>query len=129
RLLVESHTSGVRRGPSAGLEQADAANRMAGFVIVAVVTHPAGGWFSDGLGPIPVLTVVYAARTAGPAVQSFTPDLRAWGTIVFLSMAAALGAGSGATFAWWARWRRPARAARSPVWSVLPVVWAGSSPR
>ena len=99
RLLVESHTSGVRRGPSAGLEQADAANRMAGFVIVAVVTHPAGGWFSDGLGPIPVLTVVYAARTAGPAVQSFTPDLRAWGTIVFLSMAAALGAGSGATFA------------------------------
>ena len=82
-----------------GLEQADAANRMAGFVIVAVVMRPVGGWFSDRLGPIPVLTVVYAALTAAAAVQSFTPDLRPWGTIAFLSMAAALGAGSGATFA------------------------------
>jgi NNP family nitrate/nitrite transporter-like MFS transporter len=72
---------------------------MAGFVIVAVVMRPVGGWFSDRLGPIPVLTVVYAALTAGAAVQSFTPDLRPWGTIAFLSMAAALGAGSGATFA------------------------------
>jgi NNP family nitrate/nitrite transporter-like MFS transporter len=63
------------------------------------VIRPVGGWFSDRLGPIPVLTVVYAALTAAAAVQSFTPDLRPWGTIVFLSMAAALGAGSGATFA------------------------------
>jgi NNP family nitrate/nitrite transporter-like MFS transporter len=30
-----------------GLEQADAANRMAGFVLVAVVMRPAGGWLSD----------------------------------------------------------------------------------
>jgi MFS transporter, NNP family, nitrate/nitrite transporter len=82
-----------------GLEQADAANRMAGFVIVAVVMRPVGGWFSDRVGPIPVLTVVYAVLTAGAIVQSFTPDLRPLGTIAFLSMAAALGAGSGATFA------------------------------
>jgi NNP family nitrate/nitrite transporter-like MFS transporter len=82
-----------------GLEQADAANRMAGFVIVAVVMRPVGGWLSDRLGPIPVLTAVYAVLTAGAAVQSFTPPLMPLGTIAFLSMAAALGAGSGATFA------------------------------
>lgn len=82
-----------------GLEQADAANRMAGFVIVAVVMRPVGGWFSDRLGPIPVLTAVYAVLTAGATVQSFTPSLMPLGTIAFMSMAAAVGAGSGATFA------------------------------
>jgi len=82
-----------------GLEQADAANRMAGFVIVAVVMRPVGGWFSDRVGPIPVLTAVYAVLTVGATVQSFTPTLMPLGTIAFLSMAAALGAGSGATFA------------------------------
>jgi len=82
-----------------GLTQADAANRMAGFVIVAVVLRPVGGWLSDRLGPIPVLTGVYAVLTAGAFVQSFTPDLMPLGTIAFLTMAGALGAGSGATFA------------------------------
>src|SRR5665811_1359213 len=82
-----------------GLEQGDAANRMAGFVIVAVVMRPVGGWLSDRVGPIPVLTAVYAVLTAGATLQSFTPDLMPLGTIAFLSMAAAVGAGSGATFA------------------------------
>ena len=82
-----------------GLTQADAANRMAGFVVVAVLLRPVGGWLSDRLGPIPVLTGVYSVLTAGAVVQSFTPDLMPLGTIAFLTMAGALGAGSGATFA------------------------------
>jgi NNP family nitrate/nitrite transporter-like MFS transporter len=82
-----------------GLDQADAANRMAGFVIVAVVMRPVGGWLSDRVGPVPVLTAVYAVLAAGAIVQSFTPSLMPVGTIAFLGMAAALGAGSGATFA------------------------------
>lgn len=82
-----------------GLSQTDAANRMAGFVLLAVVARPVGGWLSDKLGPIPVLTGVYAVLTVGAILQSFTPDLRPLGTIAFLTMAAALGAGSGATFA------------------------------
>lgn len=86
-----------------GLTQADAANRMAGFVVVAVLLRPVGGWLSDRLGPIPVLTAVYAVLTAGAVVQSFTPDLMPLGTIAFLTMAGALGAGSGATFALVAR--------------------------
>jgi MFS transporter, NNP family, nitrate/nitrite transporter len=37
--------------------------------------------------------------TCGAVVQSFTPSLMPIGTIAFLGMAAALGMGSGATFA------------------------------
>jgi NNP family nitrate/nitrite transporter-like MFS transporter len=72
---------------------------MAGFVLLAVVMRPVGGWLSDRLGPIPVLTGVYAVLTAGAVLQSFTLNLMPLGTIAFLTMAAALGAGSGATFA------------------------------
>ena len=38
-----------------GLTPADAANRMAGFVVVAVIMRPVGGWLSDRFGPVPVL--------------------------------------------------------------------------
>ncbi|HET7474480.1 MAG TPA: MFS transporter [Dermatophilaceae bacterium] len=86
-----------------GLEQADAANRMAGFVLLAVVMRPFGGWLSDRIGPIAVLGGVFAVVATGAAVQATTPDLVPLGTIAFLSMAAALGAGSGATFALVAR--------------------------
>jgi MFS transporter, NNP family, nitrate/nitrite transporter len=82
-----------------GLTQADAANRMAGFVLLAVLMRPVGGWLSDRVGPVRVLVGVFAVVTAGAAVAAFTPELMPVGTIAFLSMAAALGAGSGAVFA------------------------------
>ncbi|GFH38010.1 NarK/NasA family nitrate transporter [Streptomyces pacificus] len=82
-----------------GLTQADAANRMAGFVVLAVAMRPVGGWLSDRLGPVRVLAGSLAVVVAGAVVQSFTPPLAAVGTLAFLAMAAALGAGSGAAFA------------------------------
>ncbi|MFD5661587.1 MFS transporter [Streptomyces hirsutus] len=82
-----------------GLTQADAANRMAGFVLLAVAMRPMGGWLSDRLGPVRVLAGSLAVVVAGALVQSFTPPLAPVGTVAFLAMAAALGAGSGATFA------------------------------
>ncbi|WP_435854049.1 MFS transporter [Streptomyces sparsogenes] len=82
-----------------GLAQADAANRMAGFVLLAVVTRPIGGWLSDRVGPVRVLAATLATVLAAAFVQSFTPPLAPVGTIAFLAMAAALGAGSGAVFA------------------------------
>jgi MFS transporter, NNP family, nitrate/nitrite transporter len=82
-----------------GLTQADAANRMAGFVLLAVLMRPVGGWLADRLGSVPVLAAAFAVVVAGAAVQATTPSLRPLGTIAFLAMAAALGAGSGATFA------------------------------
>ena len=82
-----------------GLTQADAANRMAGFVLVAVLMRPVGGWLSDRLGPIRVLAAALAVVVVGASVQAFEPPLMPLGTVAFLSMAAALGAGSGAVFA------------------------------
>ncbi|MFF0572886.1 MFS transporter [Streptosporangium saharense] len=81
------------------LTQADAANRMAGFVLLAVVMRPIGGWLSDRFTPTRVLAVTLLVVVVGATVQAFTPGLAPLGTIAFLSMAAALGAGSGATFA------------------------------
>ncbi|MEV0027964.1 MFS transporter [Nocardia sp. NPDC050793] len=82
-----------------GLSQADAANRMAGFVVLAVLMRPAGGWLSDHFGPVRILAAGLAVVTAAAVVQAFTPALMPVATLAFLSMAAALGAGSGAVFA------------------------------
>lgn len=82
-----------------GLEAADAANRTAGFVILAVVCRPLGGILSDKVGGIAVNVVCFGVVTLGAAVIAFEPALVPGATIAFLAMAAALGASSGATFA------------------------------
>jgi NNP family nitrate/nitrite transporter-like MFS transporter len=91
------------------LSAADAANRMAGFVAVAVIMRPVGGWLSDRFGPVPVLAGCYAVVAVGAAVAATTPLLQPVGTAAFLAMAAALGGGSGATFALVAKVTDPAR--------------------
>jgi NNP family nitrate/nitrite transporter-like MFS transporter len=102
-----------------GLAQADAANRMAGFVLLAVAARPVGGWLSDRFGPDRVLTVALAVVTAGAAGQALTPSLVPAATVAFLAMAAALGAASGAVFALVAQQSPPAR-----VGSVTGIVGA-----
>jgi NNP family nitrate/nitrite transporter-like MFS transporter len=84
---------------SYGLTQSDAANKMAGFVVVAVAMRPLGGWLSDRIHPTSVLAAAFAVVTVCAAVQSSTPDLVPVSTIAFLTMAGALGAASGAVFA------------------------------
>jgi len=92
-----------------GLDAADAANRMAGFVVVAVLMRPVGGWLSDRFGAVPVLAGGYAVVVGGAAVAATTPLLEHVGTAAFLAMAAALGSGSGATFALIAKVTDPSR--------------------
>lgn len=92
-----------------GLTVADAANRMAGFVLIAVVMRPVGGWLSDRFGAIPVLATSYAVVVLGAAIAAGTPPLEGIGTVAFLAMAAALGAGSGGTFALVAAVTAPSR--------------------
>jgi MFS transporter, NNP family, nitrate/nitrite transporter len=92
-----------------GLDPADAANRMAGFVVIAVLMRPTGGWLSDRLGSLPVLTGVFAVVAVCAGISAGTPPLDGIGTVAFLVMAAALGAGSGATFALVAAVTDPAR--------------------
>jgi NNP family nitrate/nitrite transporter-like MFS transporter len=91
------------------LDPAGAANRMAGFVAVAVVMRPVGGTLSDRFGAIPVLATGFAVVVVGATVAATHPPVDSVGAAAFLSMAAALGCGSGATFALVARVVDPAK--------------------
>jgi NNP family nitrate/nitrite transporter-like MFS transporter len=86
-----------------------AANRMAGFVIVAVVMRPVGGWLADRWGAVPVLASGYAVVVVAAGVAATNPILEPVGAVAFLAMAAALGSSSGATFALIAQVTDPAR--------------------
>jgi NNP family nitrate/nitrite transporter-like MFS transporter len=81
------------------LTQADAADKMAGFVLLAVAMRPVGGWLSDRIAPAWVLTGAFAVVAVAAVILSLTPPLAPGGTIAFLVMAAALGAAAGAVFA------------------------------
>src|SRR6187455_732331 len=92
-----------------GLSADGAANRMAGFVVVAVLMRPVGGWLSDRFGAIPVLAGGYAVVVVGAGVAATQPLLEPVGAVAFLAMAAALGCGSGAVFALIAKVTEPTR--------------------
>lgn len=82
-----------------GLTPADAALRTAGFVVLAVLVRPVGGWLSDRLHPVPVLVGCFAVVAAFAGVSALERPLAPIGTVAFLAMAAGLGAASGAVFA------------------------------
>lgn len=82
-----------------GLSETDAAMRTAGFVVLAVVMRPVGGWLSDKFRPTSVLAVSFGAATVLAALAAAELELLPAGTVAFLGLAAALGASSGACFA------------------------------
>ncbi|GAA2899089.1 NarK/NasA family nitrate transporter [Streptosporangium fragile] len=81
-----------------GLTTADAAARAAGFVLLATLTRPVGGWLADRVGGRPVLSGALAAVCVCAVVVAFAPVMPL-ATVGFLTMAAALGLGNGAVFA------------------------------
>jgi len=101
------------------LSATSAADKMAGFVLLAVVARALGGWLSDRIAPAIVLTSAFAVVVAGALGQSQTPALAPAGTIAFLAMAAALGTAAGAVFALVAQ-----RAPAQQVGAVTGVVGA-----
>ena len=101
------------------LTPTDAANRTAGFVILAVAMRPVGGWLSDKVHPVPVLTTCFGAAAVLAALAAAELDLMPWGTIALLGLAAPLGASSGAVFALVSRLTPPEQ-----VGSVTGVVGA-----
>ena len=85
------------------LNAADAANRMAGFVVVAVVMRPVGGWLSDKFHPVLVLTGCFTIAAVLAVLASAQFPLIPLGTVAFLGLAAVLGGASGGCFALVAR--------------------------
>lgn len=79
-----------------GLRPADAGFRTAGFVVLATLCRPLGGWLSDKIGGSRVLSWIL------PAVAAFGPLLSASSMVAFtvgaLGTAALLGIGNGAVF-------------------------------
>lgn len=79
-----------------GLRPADAGFRAAGFVVLATVCRPIGGWLADQIGGSRVLSMVFlgiapfAMLMAWPAIVPFT--------VGALGCAALLGVGNGAVF-------------------------------
>ena len=78
------------------LQPADAGFRTAGFVVLATLLRPVGGWLSDRIGGARVLSVVFsvvipfALLLAWPSMLPFT--------IGALGCAALMGLGNGAVF-------------------------------
>src|SRR6266540_548117 len=81
------------------LSQSDAAFRTAGFVVIAVLMRPIGGWLSDRLHPVPVLTACFATAAVLAIGAALELPLIPAGTIALLGLAAVLGASAGACFA------------------------------
>jgi NNP family nitrate/nitrite transporter-like MFS transporter len=81
-----------------GLETTDAATRAAGFVLLATLARPVGGWLADRVTGVPVLRWALGVVAAGAVVAAFQPTI-VLATVAFLTMAAALGLGNGAVFA------------------------------
>lgn len=79
-----------------GLAPADAGFRTAGFVVLATLVRPLGGWLSDRIGGARVLSAVFggvapfALLLAWPSLVPFT--------VGALGSAALLGIGNGAVF-------------------------------
>lgn len=81
------------------LTQADAAMRTAGFVVLAVIMRPIGGWLSDRTHPVKVLSASYALAVVLALLASLEMQLFPLGTAAFLGLAAVLGLGTGGVFA------------------------------
>ena len=102
-----------------GVSTEGAALRTAGFVVLAVIMRPVGGWLSDRVGPLPVLAVSFGATAVLATIASLHITVDLLRGAVFLVLAGALGAASGATFAYVARFAEPHQ-----VGSVTGVVGA-----
>jgi NNP family nitrate/nitrite transporter-like MFS transporter len=79
-----------------GLTARDASARVAGFVILAVLMRPVGGWLADNYGGAVVLTVAFAM--IGVLSLGLTSTAIFVFTIGALGTAVALGLGNGAVF-------------------------------
>jgi NNP family nitrate/nitrite transporter-like MFS transporter len=86
------------------LTKTDAGYRAAGFAFLAVVARPLGGWLSDRIGSERVLRGCFIATTALAVVLAFTYKHMVPLTVACLTIAVALGLGTGAVFRLVAAW-------------------------
>jgi NNP family nitrate/nitrite transporter-like MFS transporter len=80
-----------------GLGETDAATRTAGFVVLATLARPLGGYLADRLDAPSLLNGVFAVVALFAIVLAFEPRMAVI-TVAFLVIGAMLGIGNGAVF-------------------------------
>ena len=86
------------------LSKTDAGYRAAGFALLAVIARPIGGWLADRIGAERVLRISFTATIALALVLAAGYKHMVPLTIGCLTMAVALGLGTGAVFKLVAYW-------------------------
>jgi MFS transporter, NNP family, nitrate/nitrite transporter len=92
---------------SYGLSLTDAATRAAGFILLATVARPVGGWLSDKIGAYKVIRTGLISVVILAAFVAFQPALEVQTTIAYLVLAFMLGSCNGAVFALIGKLSRP----------------------
>ncbi|ARJ39413.1 nitrate/nitrite transporter [Sporosarcina ureae] len=79
------------------LDKVDAGLRTAGFIVVATLLRPVGGWLGDKFQPLFLLMGCFAGLTISSIVLAFSPDIGLY-TVGSIMIAAAAGLGNGVIF-------------------------------
>ncbi|MGO4890235.1 MFS transporter [Anaerobacillus sp. MEB173] len=80
-----------------GLNTVDAGLRTAGFILLATLIRPLGGWLSDKFNAYIILMFVFFGMTIAAVLLAFMPNLTLY-TIGCLTIALCAGVGNGAIF-------------------------------
>ena len=80
-----------------GLEKVDAGMRTAGFIALATVMRPIGGWLADRFHSLKMLMFVFIGFTIAALLLSFSPSIGLY-TVGCLVIAVCAGVGNGVIF-------------------------------
>ncbi|EJR56147.1 hypothetical protein IIM_01239 [Bacillus cereus VD107] len=80
-----------------GLEKVDAGMRTAGFIVLATMMRPVGGWLGDKFNPFKILIFVFIGLTLSGIILSFMPSMHVY-TFGCLLVAFCAGIGNGTIF-------------------------------
>src|SRR5699024_1460880 len=80
-----------------GLVKVDAGFRTAGFIVIATLVRPVGGWLADKFEPLFILMACFLGLTIASAILAFSPAIHLY-TVGTLSIALAAGIGNGVIF-------------------------------
>lgn len=79
------------------LDKVDAGLRTAGFIVIATVVRPIGGWLADKFQPLFILMAVFAGLTIAAIILAFSPAIGLY-TVGSLLIALTAGIGNGVIF-------------------------------
>ena len=80
-----------------GLTKVDAGIRTAGFIVLATLMRPVGGWMGDRWNPFKILMFVFGGLTISAVLLSFAPSIEIY-TVGCLTIAMCAGTGNGTIF-------------------------------